>query len=110
MTQPVCRRVVAAVTALGLLAAMTVASSSALAAPGLVEPHLPASNGHLGDLPPLEVTTDGTATQPLAAPRIKNFDLPKGHTLVIHAGGGNYGGSQALTGGGGPCLACGSIE
>jgi Cu-Zn family superoxide dismutase len=52
-----------------------------LAAGGHYDPndtkaHLgPYENGHLGDLPPLAVADDGTATLPVLAPRLKVADL-----------------------------------
>jgi Cu-Zn family superoxide dismutase len=70
----------------------------------------PAGQGHLGDLPVLEVQADGTATQTLTAPRIKNIDVLKGHSLIIHIGGDNYSDSPSLLGGGGGRLACGLVQ
>jgi len=46
----------------------------------------PYGNGHLGDLPALYVTTDGKATLPVLAPRLRVADI-KGRSLMIHAGG-----------------------
>ncbi|MGB3237876.1 MAG: superoxide dismutase [Cu-Zn] SodC [Geitlerinemataceae cyanobacterium] len=65
-------------------------------------------NAHLGDLPPLIVAEDGTATLPLLAPRVKVADLG-GRSLTIHAGGDNYSDTPKALGGGGARVACGVI-
>jgi Cu-Zn family superoxide dismutase len=70
----------------------------------------PMGDGHLGDLPVLEVQSDGTATRTLTAPRIKSIDVLRGHSLIIHIGGDNYSDSPSLLGGGGGRLACGLVE
>jgi Cu-Zn family superoxide dismutase len=70
----------------------------------------PDGEGHLGDLPVLEVDANGTAKQILAAPRIKDTDVLKGHALIIHLGGDNYSDSPSLLGGGGGRFACGVVE
>jgi superoxide dismutase, Cu-Zn family len=64
--------------------------------------------GHLGDLPVLFVEEDGTVTVPVAAPRLRLFDL-YGRSLVIHEGGDTYADEPEL-GGGGDRVACGVIE
>jgi superoxide dismutase, Cu-Zn family len=64
--------------------------------------------GHLGDLPVLIVEEDGTATIPVAAPRLRLFDLYC-RSLVIHEGGDTYSDEPHL-GGGGERTACGVIE
>ena len=66
--------------------------------------------GHLGDLPPLYVAADGTATQPVLAPKIKDVDQLKGHSLMIHFGGDNHSDNPKKLGGGGPRMACGVIR
>ena len=66
-------------------------------------------DGHLGDLPVLAVAADGTATQPVTAPRLTLADV-KGRSLMIHAGGDNYSDTPEALGGGGARLACGVIE
>jgi superoxide dismutase, Cu-Zn family len=66
----------------------------------------PYGNGHLGDLPALYVATDGKATLPVLAPRLKLADL-KGRSLMIHAGGDNYSDIPVPLGGGGNRVACG---
>lgn len=79
--------------------------------PGHTEKHEgPAGEGHLGDLPALDVATDGSAMQTLTAPRIKDVSMLKGHALMIHMGGDNYKDTPAPLGGGGARLACGVIE
>ncbi len=86
-----------------------------LAAGGHYDPaktgkHLgPYADGHLGDLPPLYVAADGTATLMLLAPRLKVADL-KGRALMIHAGGDNFSDQPAALGGGGARVACGVTE
>jgi Cu-Zn family superoxide dismutase len=69
----------------------------------------PYGDGHLGDLPALYVDAEGTATQPVLAPRIRISDL-KGHSLVIHAGGDNYSDHPKKLGGGGARMACGIVK
>lgn len=70
-------------------------------------PH--AQGGHKGDLPPLVVNPDGTATLPVIAPQLKLRDL-SGRALMIHAGGDNYSDQPAPLGGGGGRIACGVIK
>jgi Cu-Zn family superoxide dismutase len=69
----------------------------------------PNGEGHLGDLPVMEVETDGTTSQTLTAPRIKDIDDLKGRALVINVGGDNYKDTPLLDGGGGGRIACGLI-
>jgi Cu-Zn family superoxide dismutase len=57
----------------------------------------PTGQGHMGDLPVLDVGLDGTAKQTLTAPRIMNINALKEHAMIIHAGGGAR-------------IACGVIE
>jgi superoxide dismutase, Cu-Zn family len=68
----------------------------------------PMGKGHLGDLPALKVDTNGKATTPVVAPRLKLPEL-SGHSLMIHAGGDNYSDSPQKLGGGGERIACGVI-
>ncbi|MBC7964087.1 MAG: superoxide dismutase family protein [Steroidobacteraceae bacterium] len=68
----------------------------------------PYGAGHLGDLPAIFVTQEGTATYPLLAPRLKLSDL-KGRSLMIHAGGDNHSDHPQKLGGGGARVACGVI-
>ena len=70
----------------------------------------PNGDGHLGDLPVLDVEGNSTATQTLVAPRIKNIETLKGHSLIIQMGGDNYSDTPNLDGGGGGRLACGIVE
>jgi Cu-Zn family superoxide dismutase len=70
----------------------------------------PTGEGYLGDLPVLVVEADGTATQTLTAPRIKNIDVLKGHALIVHIGGDNYSDSPSLLGGSAGRFACGLVE
>jgi Cu-Zn family superoxide dismutase len=69
----------------------------------------PYGKGHLGDLPPLYVDADGTATLPVLAPRLKVSDL-KGRSLMIHGGADNYSDEPKPLGGGGARIACGTME
>ncbi|RMR12007.1 Superoxide dismutase [Pseudomonas syringae pv. primulae] len=88
---------------------------AALAAGGHFDPartgkHLgPYAQGHLGDLPALYVTADGTATYPVLAPRLKKLSEIKGHALMVHAGGDNHADMPKPLGGGGDRAACGVI-
>jgi Cu-Zn family superoxide dismutase len=66
--------------------------------------------GHLGDLPVLDVADDGTATQTLSAPHIKDIETLKGRAVIIHSGGDNYSDSPSPLGGGGSRIACGVVE
>ncbi len=78
--------------------------------PAKTDKHLgPYGKGHLGDLPVLWANSDGTATTPILAPRLKIKDFP-GHTLMIHAGGDNYSDNPEKLGGGGARIACGIIS
>ncbi|MCL7721322.1 superoxide dismutase [Cu-Zn] SodC [Actinobacillus pleuropneumoniae] len=67
-------------------------------------------NAHLGDLPALFVEHDGSATNPVLAPRLKKLDEVKGHSLMIHESGDNHSDHPAPLGGGGPRMACGVIK
>jgi Cu-Zn family superoxide dismutase len=67
-------------------------------------------SGHLGDLPALTVNSNGTATLPVLAPRIKHISEITGHALMIHAGGDNYADQPEKLGGGGARMVCGIIK
>jgi superoxide dismutase, Cu-Zn family len=88
--------------------------TAALSAGGHFDPAMtnmhdtPWGNGHLGDLPPLIVNADGTATQPVLAPRLKFRDVFD-HALMVHAGGDNHADHPAALGGGGARISCGVI-
>ena len=69
----------------------------------------PQGNGHLGDLPPLTVSADGTSKQALTAPRVKVADL-KGRSVMIHEAGDNLSDQPKPLGGGGARVACGVIK
>ena len=69
----------------------------------------PAGNGHLGDLPVLQVAGDGNATQTQIAPHIKDVAVLRGRSVVIHIGGDNYSDQPQPLGGGGARIACGVI-
>lgn len=88
---------------------------AALAAGGHYDPKktkrhdTPWGAGHLGDLPALYVDRDGTARQPVLAPRLALADVG-GRSLMIHAGGDNHADHPAPLGGGGARIACGVIK
>jgi Cu-Zn family superoxide dismutase len=69
----------------------------------------PEGQGHLGDLPRVEVGADGGVKTSLAAPRIKDVTALRGRTLMLHAGGDNYSDTPPL-GGGGARYACGVLN
>jgi len=87
----------------------------ALAAGGHYDPSdskrhdTPWGDGHLGDLPALVVNADGSASQPVIAPRLKAADLA-GRALMVHVGGDNHADHPAALGGGGARMACGVIK
>jgi len=68
----------------------------------------PWGDGHLGDLPPLYVALDGTATQPVLGPRLKLSEVTS-RALMLHTGGDNHADHPAPLGGGGARVACGVI-
>lgn len=68
----------------------------------------PWGDGHLGDLPALNVAADGSATNPVLAPRLRLADVSN-HSLMVHAGGDNHSDHPAPLGGGGARVACGVI-
>lgn len=68
----------------------------------------PWGDGHLGDLPPLYVASDGSATQPVLGPRLKLSDVTN-RALMVHAGGDNHADHPMPLGGGGARVACGVI-
>ena len=69
----------------------------------------PWGDGHLGDLPALYVATDGTATYPVLAPRLKALGEVRGRSLMVHAGADNHADQPLPLGGGGARMACGII-
>jgi Cu-Zn family superoxide dismutase len=68
----------------------------------------PWGDGHLGDLPPLYVSADGSSSNPVLGPRLKLADVRQ-HSLMVHAGGDNHSDHPATLGGGGARIACGVI-
>lgn len=86
---------------------------AALAAGGHFNPlkvaHGDEKTGHLGDLPPLNVTTQGESKTTLYAPRLKLADV-QGLALMIHAGGDNHSDFPEPLGGGGARIACAVIQ
>jgi Cu-Zn family superoxide dismutase len=69
----------------------------------------PKGSGHHGDLPVLNVAQDGTANQPLVAPRLKLADVTN-RAVIIHEGGDNYSDKPKPLGGGASRIACGIIQ
>jgi superoxide dismutase, Cu-Zn family len=69
----------------------------------------PEGEGHMGDLPVLEVGSDGMAAAELTAPRLTVADA-RGKALMIHAGGDNYSDQPEPLGGGGGRVACGIVQ
>lgn len=65
-------------------------------------------DGHLGDLPAIYVTSDGTIAVPVVAPKLKVKEI-LGHSLMIHHGGDNYSDNPAALGGGDSRMICGVI-
>jgi Cu-Zn family superoxide dismutase len=88
---------------------------AALAAGGHLDPlgskhhGEPWGDGHLGDLPPVYVSSDGGASNPVLAPRLKLADVLH-RALMVHVGGDNHSDHPEVLGGGGARLACGVIE
>jgi Cu-Zn family superoxide dismutase len=80
--------------------------------PGHTNKHLgPYDNqGHLGDLPAMFVDTDGTATLPILAPRLRHLTDIQRHALMVHEGGDNYSDIPSKLGGGGARMECGIIQ
>lgn len=89
--------------------------SPAMAAGGHLDPGQtlqhsgPNGRGHLGDLPLMLVGPQGTASEPVLAPRLKQLQQVKGRALIIHAGSDNYADTPVKYGGGGSRIACGVI-
>jgi len=69
----------------------------------------PMGSGHMGDLPALEVGSDGKASKAVTAPHLKVSDL-HGRALMIHAGSDNYSDQPKPLGGGGDRVACGVVD
>lgn len=69
----------------------------------------PWGDGHPGDLPAIYVDANGSAAQPVLAPRLKSADLD-GRALIVHTGGDNHADHPAALGGGGSRIACGIIK
>lgn len=69
----------------------------------------PWGDGHLGDLPALYVAADGTANNPVLAPRMKQLSDVNNRSIMVHAGGDNHADHPAPLGGGGARVACGVI-
>jgi Cu-Zn family superoxide dismutase len=70
----------------------------------------PTGDGHLGDLPPLIVSPNGSAVTALTAPRLTRLSEVRGKALMVHLGGDNFSDEPAPLGGGGVRIACGVIE
>ncbi len=66
------------------------------------------NDGHLGDLPVLNVDSNGNANTTVIAPRLKLADI-QGLAIIIDEGGDNYSDYPKPNGGGGAHIACGLI-
>lgn len=69
----------------------------------------PWGDGHLGDLPALLVAADGSAGNPVLAPRLKSLADVRNRSLMVHAGGDNHADHPSPLGGGGARVVCGVI-
>ena len=69
----------------------------------------PNHEGHLGDLPVLEVNAKGVAKQTVVVSKLRVKEIT-GHSIVIHQKGDNYSDQPEKLGGGGPRIACGVIS
>ncbi len=69
----------------------------------------PAGGGHKGDLPVLNVQSNGTAEDTFYLHGLNAQDL-KGRAVIIHENGDNYADQPSPLGGGGDRIACGVIE
>jgi superoxide dismutase, Cu-Zn family len=70
---------------------------------------LPWGDGHIGDLPALYVAADGSAMNPVLAPRLKLSDV-RNRSVMVHAGGDNHADHPEPLGGGGARVACGVVR
>ena len=87
---------------------------AAIAAGGHFNPqHAPEhgtpNEGHLGDLPVLNVDSNGVAKTTVIAPRLSLANV-QGLAIMVHAGGDNYSDHPKPLGGGGDRIACGIIR
>ncbi len=64
--------------------------------------------GHKGDLPVMQVDSQGRAIEGIIDRRLTLADI-QGRTLMIHAGGDNYSDTPKKLGGGGARIACGIV-
>src|SRR3984893_14640015 len=70
----------------------------------------PEESRHPGGLPFLQGAGEGSATQTLTAPHIKDVSALRGKSVVVHVGGDNYSDQPQPLGGGGARIGCGVIE
>lgn len=77
--------------------------------PNQAPAHGTPNDGHLGDLPVLNVDAEGNADTTVIAPRLKLTDI-QGLAIMVHAGGDNYSDHPKPLGGGGDRIACGVIK
>lgn len=86
---------------------------AALSAGGHFNPtdvgHGTPNDGHLGDLPVLNVDHQGVAKTTVIAPRLSLAQV-QGLAIMVHAGGDNYSDLPQPLGGGGERVACGVIR
>lgn len=67
------------------------------------------TGGHKGDLPVLNVSSDGSVNTSFTVSNLKVQEI-KNRSIMIHAGGDNYKDEPIALGGGGARIACGVIE
>lgn len=70
--------------------------------------HGTALTGHLGDLPALQVDSNGNVNQSIIAPRLKLSDI-QGLAIIVNAGEDNYADTATLSSRGREHIACGVI-
>lgn len=87
--------------------------NAALAAGGHFNPshaqHGTPNDGHMGDLPVLNVDSNGNANTTVIAPRLTLANI-QGLAIMVHAGGDNYSDYPKPLGGGGARIACAVIH
>jgi len=66
--------------------------------------------GHLGDLPRLEVDSKGQLSGKFTVPRITDISILKGLAMMVHLNGDNYADVPKKLGGGGARMFCGVIQ
>jgi Cu-Zn family superoxide dismutase len=70
----------------------------------------PLGEGHLGDLPLIDVPSNGIVKQTVTSPRVTAVEILRKRALIIHLNGDNYADLPLVLGGGGGRFACGVIQ